>query len=343
MIFIRRQIILFLVAAITLFSGDRKVLLEMFTNAHCYSCVAAYELFRQYNISNPLAVKTAYVFYHIAQPGVEDSIYYENRTDSETRNNYYGPFATAPLLFMDGSFVGNNVKTWQQSILSRYQTSSPFEITIAGTYEKKSFTIEAQVKQTGDVSENDLRIHIILTESVGTYIGKNGVTPQVYAMRKMLTGSSGESFSIAKGESKKIVKRVTLYPGWVDEKMYAVVFIQSNSSKTVYQSEMKSLTFFLPTLVSRVNNVPNLFLLDQNYPNPFNPSTNIRFSLATEGETSLRIYNLLGNEVATLVSERLSSGTYDVRFDGSDLSTGMYFYRLHSNGSSTTRKMHLIK
>ena len=162
-------------------------------------------------------------------------------------------------------------------------------------------------------------------------------------MRKMLTGSSGESFSIAKGESKKIVKRVTLYPGWVDEKMYAVVFIQSNSSKTVYQSEMKSLTFFLPTLVSRVNNVPNLFLLDQNYPNPFNPSTNIRFSLATEGETSLRIYNLLGNEVATLVSERLSSGTYDVRFDGSDLSTGMYFYRLHSNGSSTTRKMHLIK
>ena len=85
------------------------------------------------------------------------------------------------------------------------------------------------------------------------------------------------------------------------------------------------------------------FLLEQNYPNPFNPTTSIRFNLPQSSFVSLKVYNLLGNEVATLVNERLASGKKSVSFDASELSSGVYIYRLTTEGFTQTRKMTLIK
>tara|TARA_R110000868_G_scaffold306734_4_gene568172 strand:+ start:40570 stop:42786 length:2217 start_codon:yes stop_codon:yes gene_type:complete len=85
------------------------------------------------------------------------------------------------------------------------------------------------------------------------------------------------------------------------------------------------------------------FRLSQNYPNPFNPSTNISFTLPASGEVNLTVYNLLGQEVATLVNNRMGSGSHSVRFDASRLSSGVYIYRLVSEGFSQTKKMMLIK
>lgn len=99
------------------------------------------------------------------------------------------------------------------------------------------------------------------------------------------------------------------------------------------------------TITANENNTENPveFTLDQNYPNPFNPSTNISFSISEPGLVSLKVYNLLGQEVASLVNERLSSGSYDFNFDASQLSSGIYIYRLQSSGKSITKKMSLIK
>ncbi|MCW9066450.1 MAG: T9SS type A sorting domain-containing protein, partial [Ignavibacteriaceae bacterium] len=81
----------------------------------------------------------------------------------------------------------------------------------------------------------------------------------------------------------------------------------------------------------------------QNYPNPFNPSTNIKFSVPESGNVKLSVYNLVGEEVAVLVNGFRQAGTFEVTFDASNLSTGIYLYKLQSENSIQTKKMMLLK
>lgn len=88
---------------------------------------------------------------------------------------------------------------------------------------------------------------------------------------------------------------------------------------------------------------PNTFELKQNYPNPFNPSTSISFDLPVAGKVSLKVFNTSGKEVASLVNENRSAGFYTVNFNASNLSSGVYYYRLEANGISKVMKMALVK
>jgi len=88
---------------------------------------------------------------------------------------------------------------------------------------------------------------------------------------------------------------------------------------------------------------PADFALNQNYPNPFNPSTVINFELKSNSNISLKVYNVLGAEVATLANGNYASGKYNVTFDASKLSSGVYFYRLQAGNFIETKKMVLIK
>jgi hypothetical protein len=89
--------------------------------------------------------------------------------------------------------------------------------------------------------------------------------------------------------------------------------------------------------------IPEKYDLKQNYPNPFNPVTKISFDLPKQGFVSLRIYDVLGREVRTLVNEVKAPGIYNIDFDASTLSSGVYFYKLETNGFSDIKKMMLIK
>ncbi|MFA6440048.1 MAG: T9SS type A sorting domain-containing protein, partial [Bacteriovoracaceae bacterium] len=89
--------------------------------------------------------------------------------------------------------------------------------------------------------------------------------------------------------------------------------------------------------------MPVQFELTQNYPNPFNPATTIRYTVPAGGFVSLKVYDMLGREVSTLVESLQNAGQYSVTFDGSHLSSGMYFYTLTAGGSSITKKMSLLK
>ena len=91
------------------------------------------------------------------------------------------------------------------------------------------------------------------------------------------------------------------------------------------------------------NDVPQEFALKQNYPNPFNPVTTIEFDLAQAGEVSLKVYNLLGQEVATLVNDNLQANRYQVRWDATGFASGMYVYRLEVGDQVEVRKMILLK
>ena len=89
--------------------------------------------------------------------------------------------------------------------------------------------------------------------------------------------------------------------------------------------------------------LPVKFTLEQNYPNPFNPTTTLRYSIPRASMVTMKIYNVLGQEVATLVSQRQSAGTYTVTFEASRFASGVYFYRLTAGSYSSVKKMMLLK
>lgn len=91
------------------------------------------------------------------------------------------------------------------------------------------------------------------------------------------------------------------------------------------------------------NIIPSEFKLQQNYPNPFNPSTKIRFSMPVSGKVFLQVFDILGNEISVLVDSYVKAGKYEVDFNASGFSTGVYFYRLTSGSFTETRKMTLVK
>ena len=84
-------------------------------------------------------------------------------------------------------------------------------------------------------------------------------------------------------------------------------------------------------------------MLKQNYPNPFNPSTVIEFSIPVEGNVSLTVYDMTGKEITKIVNGYKLKGNYSVNFDASELSGGVYFYELKSEGFTQTKKMLMIK
>ncbi|MFA6542060.1 MAG: T9SS type A sorting domain-containing protein, partial [Bacteroidota bacterium] len=85
------------------------------------------------------------------------------------------------------------------------------------------------------------------------------------------------------------------------------------------------------------------FTLDQNYPNPFNPSTTISYAIPQPAQVTLKVYNIVGQEVATLVNGYQTSGRYDVTFNASRMASGVYFYRLQTGSFSNIKKMVLLK
>ena len=88
---------------------------------------------------------------------------------------------------------------------------------------------------------------------------------------------------------------------------------------------------------------PAVFSLSQNYPNPFNPTTTLKYQLPASSKVTLKVYDVLGNEVATLLNEEKEAGTYEVMFEASNYSSGIYFYRLQAGSFVETKKMVLMR
>jgi hypothetical protein len=144
-------------------------------------------------------------------------------------------------------------------------------------------------------------------------------------------GYQGDNISITSGNNR-------LWPMWMDNRtgVYQIWTVPIEiSSVDVEQT---------PEIVSE-------FRLEQNYPNPFNPSTKIKFSvpsviaiLTKQSQfVTLKVYDILGNEISTLVNEEMSAGSYEIEFQSTDLSSGIYFYQLRAGSFTDTKKMILMK
>jgi hypothetical protein len=123
------------------------------------------------------------------------------------------------------------------------------------------------------------------------------------------------------------------------------VYISGGSLSTVTTSKMFVLADQCSVTGDPNNNsqIPNEYKLEQNYPNPFNPVTKINYEIPKQGFVTLKVYDIMGREVQTLVNETKQAGTYSIDFNGMQLTSGVYFYKLETAGFSDMKKMMLIK
>jgi glucose/arabinose dehydrogenase len=124
-------------------------------------------------------------------------------------------------------------------------------------------------------------------------------------------------------------------------------YIDESVSSGIYYYRLKQIDYdgsflYLKTVVVDLG-LPETFLLEQNYPNPFNPKTVINYQVSKKGIVTLKVFDVLGNEITTLVNEDKIAGSYSIEFDASQLTSGIYFYKLTAEDFSSVRKMLLLK
>jgi hypothetical protein len=335
-----------IISVITLFTlslsaqEERKILVEVFTNSHCPLCPAAHNVIDNY-LAGPNGDQISYIYYHMVYPYNDDPLYWESMEGSDTRDNYYDPLSATPQGWFDGTHQGST-SGWAATLDNLVTTQSPLQITLSGTRDPENFYINADLTRTGNIPDNDLVIHFVVVEDL-FYDGRNSISNHKHVMRKMLPTPDGQSFTINLNETKSIAQTITLDPIWDADSLSVVVFVQSTSSMTVYQSEMISYDELSVTNIEE--NIPSAtnFKLEQNYPNPFNPSTKIKWSSPAGNHQTLKIYNILGNEVTTLVDEYRNAGTHEIDFNAAELTSGIYFYTLSSGSFRVTKKMTVLR
>jgi hypothetical protein len=174
------------------------------------------------------------------------------------------------------------------------------------------------------------------------------------------TFSDPSEFSVSDGSGAALVQRsgknsyvnlptdslagsIVLRVGNKIDSLVGIVYYSFNQYKFVPRTNADFFGVLLTGVDDRENTIPHTYELSQNYPNPFNPSTIIEYAVPTAGPVTLKVYNILGQEIRTLVSAVQDAGHYRVRFDAKSLGTGVYFYRLQAGSFSKVEKMLLLK
>jgi hypothetical protein len=122
-----------------------------------------------------------------------------------------------------------------------------------------------------------------------------------------------------------------------------VVGISTNSSNQIHDGFWNVYKQNVVTTVGDEETIPKEFKLEQNYPNPFNPSTIIRFAVSEKSNLVLKVYDILGSEVATLVNRDMDIGRYEVEFRADNFSSGIYIYKISAGNFVSTKKMILLR
>ena len=129
------------------------------------------------------------------------------------------------------------------------------------------------------------------------------------------------------------------YTGWLDQLSIG----SGGLLKKIYRTTNGGLGGLITVYDNQSNIVVGNYVLSQNYPNPFNPITTINYQIPEISFVTLKVYDVLGNEIATLINEEKPAGNYEIEFDAMGLSSGMYFYQLQAGGFAETKKMVLLK
>jgi len=164
----------------------------------------------------------------------------------------------------------------------------------------------------------------------GTWEGKGGV---------FLSTNNGSSWT---GVSEENALDPWFHiPGCVHGLAFDATYLYAGERTTGVWK--RPLSEMVTSAESHSSDMPHAFALQQNYPNPFNPSTTIKYELPKSSEVRLSVFDMLGREVSVLVNERRDAGVHEVKFDGSNLASGVYFYRLQAGDFVQTRKVLVLR
>ena len=336
--------LLFIFSSMSFSQAPRKVLFEEATSCYCGPCGASNPIFDAWLVQNP--TNTAAIKYH---PNFgPDPMYQANPTQNTERVNYCGinayPTVNADGILFDccwpfsaSCFTGvlnqrlavttplsisvTDVRIAGDSIKSTVVLNLSSNLPTGGTYKLRVMAIEGKVHYN-------------------TPPGSNGETDFYQVFRWAYPNTTGVNAPTTAGTYTYVYtyKRLS---NWVDTSIYTVAFVQNDVNKEVINSGRG---YYVATGVTNNNStIPEKFYLSQNYPNPFNPVTKINFDIPKSGLTSLKIYDILGNLIYSLVDGQLNAGSYSYEFSGADLSSGIYYYRLTSGDFTAVKKMTLIK
>jgi hypothetical protein len=250
----------------------------------------------------------------------------------------------------DGSYILNHVPQGE-SYIGAVPNSSPPADYVLTYYPSAIYYRDATVlNPTGNMTGIDIRAfrmsQVTTSNSVNGKVNSSApVSPlkdaNVYA-------KSGSTFVGYKTTGSDGIYHINSVPtGTLKIIADRIGYRSDSTTVTITRNNIDSVNFYLTKLTTGANpisnNVPDKYLLYQNYPNPFNPSTNIKYQITDNNFVTLKVFDILGKEVATLVNENLKAGEYEVTFNGSGLPSGIYFYKLNTENFFETKRMILIK
>jgi len=337
-----KKFILVLILSLSLavnYGQKKVVLLETFTSTTCPPCVPANQYFDSWYSSYPDKNSVAVIKYHVWWPSPGNDPFYLANPDEVVARRVYYNISAVPNGLVDGTNYGSNYPNWITVIQNRINTTPLINLSLAKGLSADE--IKVNVESLNNYSENNLNLHVVVVESKINYTGTNGDPVHNFVMRKMYPNSSGTTFNLSAGERKSFSFQIALSNNWNKNNCAVVAFVQPSNVKDVVQAVMQD--YNLITSVEETQTLPTVFSLEQNFPNPFNPTTSISYRLPVNNFVTLKIYDLLGRDIETLVDEYQQAGTYVKTFQGNSLPSGAYFYKLSAGNFSETRKMVLIK
>jgi thiol-disulfide isomerase/thioredoxin len=332
--------------------SQRKVLFEKWTSSTCPPCASQNPYWHQW--ANQYWDTITTVAYHVGWPSPgNDPMYLLNPTQSYDRRYYYGVNAV-PCAWVDGVINTGGCASCSYSNTSgcltayfqqRRLVATPLSVNVVDS-RISGDSIRANVTVTilSNLPSGNYYLRVMAIERIISYTsppGTNGemMFPDVF--RASYPTSLGTSISSTAGtyNFQFTYKR---NPVWVDSMIYTLAFVQNDANHEVFNSGRPA-NINITGKQTYSNEIPGSFTLMQNYPNPFNPSTFIAFTVPKDVYVSLKVYDILGNEVKTLVDGNHKAGTYNIFFDGSELSSGIYLYKLRAGDFTETKKMMLVK
>ncbi len=347
--------------ATTYYSSNR-VMVEMFTATSCPPCVAANDSMNRVYAS--LMDSMSLIRTHVWWPTNNDSFYLKRQADTmenRARVSYYGVSAVPDCRI--GGQLSADLYTYRSKITSQRQVKKPLNISLSGWYDGAgdSGVVRADLYGTGRIPSTGkaaLTLRYAIVEDSCWYTGTNGDPRHDQVLRDMIPNNSGVSISIDKGitvtdsQGFRILTTGFNLPWiWTEKNCYLVAYVQNDATKEVLQSATCKLSSLMPLGLS-TGDAPGGAVLKPSLlpcrPNPCRDQARIDFTLPRQGYVSLNVYDIQGRLVRTLAAGARSSGKYQAVWDlkdasGAGVASGVYFYRLSSDGYQETRKLSVIR
>lgn len=344
----------------TAVSGPRNVLVEYCTGTWCGYCPCGHDALNTIEGVYPQTIAIAYHGGSTSSDPWKDFIGYEVRS-------LLG-FSAYPTAVIDRGNTPNNpyitYNLWYGMVEARYSSSPNAMVDINVT--SKSFnesTRQFDLTLNSTALENltgQYKISVAIVEDNLIYpqnfyasCGTPGYQQDYvhdHVARSMVNTPTGEDLNTGGtwNMNSIITKNIStaLDQTWIPENCKVIVFVYRQEPVLAMSNvEQAIITGITGTtgISGNTTEIPASFSLEQNYPNPFNPSTSIKFTLPEDIRASLKVYDLNGKEVADYLNGFLQKGSYNVSFDGSNLSSGIYFYVLKTDKFTDKKKMILVK